>query len=495
VFGRTGAVTLTSSDISGALGFSPVGLDSVISSYVPYGADPISSSDSLLGAIAKLQAQVSTKQVAGLYIAHPSDQSDPIYAGSAFSGLDYSAMVLYGSNATCGWFKVTGPYGAGLVSIGLGDGRLASANNKEVIRIDGQYVSPPTYVNYDLYVGGNLYVTGTISASVSGNASTASKLSSAKTISATGDASWSVSFDGSSNVSAALTLGASGVTAGTYKSVTVDVKGRVTAGSNPTTLAGYGITDAVSSSDSRLTDARTPINQSWYVYGDNATASRSLTDFNAVVKSGFSSGPSATGAPTTGWYHLITNKYHGDTTGWLFQIAAAFGTTATPAAAEGYYVRIKEGTSAPTAWRTLWHSGNFVPSNYLLKSAGSSEQLTGALYGLRGSIDVNASLGSTFATFGHKLATGANMAGFAFNESGTVAIVDSTSNIELKTAGVTKINIDSSGAAYTGNHVFAQRPTFGGAIPWDSNNFNPSGYVTSSSSVVGVTLASSASFT
>lgn len=36
----------------------------------------------------------------------------------------------------------------------------------------------------------------------------------------------------------------SGVTAGTYKSVTVDGNGHVTGGSNPTTLSGYGITDA-----------------------------------------------------------------------------------------------------------------------------------------------------------------------------------------------------------------------------------------------------------
>lgn len=41
-----------------------------------------------------------------------------------------------------------------------------------------------------------------------------------------------------------LSLATSGVSAGTYKSVTVDTYGRVTAGSNPTTLAGYGITDA-----------------------------------------------------------------------------------------------------------------------------------------------------------------------------------------------------------------------------------------------------------
>lgn len=36
----------------------------------------------------------------------------------------------------------------------------------------------------------------------------------------------------------------SGVTAGTYKSVTVNAQGHITSGTNPTTLAGYGITDA-----------------------------------------------------------------------------------------------------------------------------------------------------------------------------------------------------------------------------------------------------------
>jgi phage-related tail fiber protein len=45
-----------------------------------------------------------------------------------------------------------------------------------------------------------------------------------------------------------LTLSSTGVGAGTYRSVTVDVKGRVTAGTSPTTLSGYGITDAVNSS-------------------------------------------------------------------------------------------------------------------------------------------------------------------------------------------------------------------------------------------------------
>lgn len=83
-----------------------------------------------------------------------------------------------------------------------------------------------------------------ITGDIAGNAGSASKLASARTISLTGDGSWSINFDGSANASGSFTLTNSGVTAGTYKSVTVDAKGRVTGGTNPTTLAGYGITDA-----------------------------------------------------------------------------------------------------------------------------------------------------------------------------------------------------------------------------------------------------------
>ena len=51
-------------------------------------------------------------------------------------------------------------------------------------------------------------------------------------------------LDGIATGANAYTHPNSGVTAGTYRSVTVNAQGHVTAGSNPTTLAGYGITDA-----------------------------------------------------------------------------------------------------------------------------------------------------------------------------------------------------------------------------------------------------------
>lgn len=67
---------------------------------------------------------------------------------------------------------------------------------------------------------------------------TATYLTANQSISVTGDAT------GSGTTAITLTLATTGVSASTYRSVTVDTKGRVTAGTNPTTLTGYGITDA-----------------------------------------------------------------------------------------------------------------------------------------------------------------------------------------------------------------------------------------------------------
>lgn len=86
----------------------------------------------------------------------------------------------------------------------------------------------------ELYVGdenGNVKI---VKGGASGAVESADKLTVARTISATGDATGSTSFDGSKNVEIALELANSGVTAGTYTKVTVDAKGRVTTGTNIT---------------------------------------------------------------------------------------------------------------------------------------------------------------------------------------------------------------------------------------------------------------------
>lgn len=94
---------------------------------------------------------------------------------------------------------------------------------------------------------------------ITGNAVSATKLQTERTLSWTGDATGSLSFNGSANVSAALTLANSGVTAGTYKSVTVDTKGRVTAG-NEVVTGLITSTTATSTANVATTNTNTYLN-------------------------------------------------------------------------------------------------------------------------------------------------------------------------------------------------------------------------------------------
>lgn len=64
-------------------------------------------------------------------------------------------------------------------------------------------------------------------------------LTTSRSLAATGDAAWSVTFNGTASVTSALTLASVG-TAGTYGSVTTDAKGRVTGGSVSTPVVNGG---------------------------------------------------------------------------------------------------------------------------------------------------------------------------------------------------------------------------------------------------------------
>ena len=93
----------------------------------------------------------------------------------------------------------------------------------------------------------------------------------------------------------------SGVTAGTYKSVTVNATGHVTGGTNPTTVAGYGITDAVTSigtSGNTLTWAKAGTAQTAITipYATNADTvdSKHASDFELVTNKITSLSSSAT---------------------------------------------------------------------------------------------------------------------------------------------------------------------------------------------------------
>ncbi len=112
-------------------------------------------------------------------------------------------------------------------------------------------------------IGGDKTFSNIIGGSISGNAGTATQLATARDISMTGDGTWTVNFDGSGNVTAAMTLATVNSNVGTYTKVTVNAKGLVTAAaqaslsdlSAPTgdlSIGGYKLTnlaDPVSAQD------------------------------------------------------------------------------------------------------------------------------------------------------------------------------------------------------------------------------------------------------
>jgi len=113
------------------------------------------------------------------------------------------------------------------------------------------------------------------------------------------------------------TLAAVG-TAGTYRSVTTDSKGRVTAGTNPTTLSGYGITDA-QPLDADLTSiaglSTTSYGRSLLTQSDAAAARSTLgaqaTLTNPVTGTG-TSGQVATWSGSTSQTGYSSLTYDGD---------------------------------------------------------------------------------------------------------------------------------------------------------------------------------------
>ena len=88
---------------------------------------------------------------------------------------------------------------------------------------------------------------------------------------------------GGGNLSAnrTLSLATTGVKAGTYTKITVDTYGRVTVGDNPTTLAGYGITDAVTLTTAQTISGRKTFSQN-IVFNNNGGIT--YTDSNVVLR-------------------------------------------------------------------------------------------------------------------------------------------------------------------------------------------------------------------
>lgn len=163
----------------------------------------------------------------------------------------------------------------------------------------------------------------------------------------------------------AITHNTSGVKAGTYKSVTVDTYGHVTAGTNPTTLSDYGITDALSSS------TKYALSNS---VGGNALKANllanlgRLTDANVTVTGSggvatFKASSSMTSHKPPKDGHIL--HFYWDNTGnWDSQMCISADSSPT------VYVRGMTGQANTYGdWKTLLDSTNYT--SYTVKKDGT----------------------------------------------------------------------------------------------------------------------------
>lgn len=113
----------------------------------------------------------------------------------------------------------------------------------------------------DQTIGGNKTFTNDILASVTGNAGTATALEIGRTISISGDLTYtSPSFDGTGNVTGVGTLATVNSNVGTYTKITINAKGLATAGSQASLSDLSSPTSSFSFGSQNLTSLADPIN-------------------------------------------------------------------------------------------------------------------------------------------------------------------------------------------------------------------------------------------
>ncbi len=235
VAGRTGAITLSAGDVSGLAAIATSGSGADITSGTVASAR--------LPTFGTAEAGIAPASGGGATNFLRADGTWAAPAGSATGSVTSVAV----SGGTTGLTTSGGPItSSGTITFG---GTLAVASGGT-----GATDVATARTNLGLAIGTNVQawdadldaigaLAGTSgllrkTAANTWSLETATYITGNQTITVSGDAT------GSGSTSIALTLANSGASAGTYRSVTVDVKGRITSGTNPTTLAGYGITDA-----------------------------------------------------------------------------------------------------------------------------------------------------------------------------------------------------------------------------------------------------------
>lgn len=178
-----------------------------------------------------------------------------------------------------------------------GFGNDGSGNATSIITIGGRGAFADLTTAQTL--AGVKTFSSTIVGSINGNAATATALATGRTISITGDISYtSPSFDGSGNVTAAATLPTVNSNVGTYTKVTINAKGLATAGATASLSELSAPTADYSFGSFKITSLADPVSAqdaATKAYVDNAVAG---LDAKASVKAATTANITLSGTQT-----------------------------------------------------------------------------------------------------------------------------------------------------------------------------------------------------
>ena len=209
-------------------------------------------------------------------------------------------------------------------------------------------------------IGGDKTFSNLVTASISGNAGTATALQTARDISMSGDGTWTVNFDGSGNVTAAMTLATVNSNVGTYTKVTVNAKGLVTAAAQASLSDLSAPTGDFGMGGYKLTNLADPVNAQDAATKYYVDSTAQGLDIKASVKAATTANITLSGAQTidgvsivAGDRVLVKNQsapaengiYVADSSSWT-RSSDMDAWSEFP----GAFTFVEEGSQADTGW-------------------------------------------------------------------------------------------------------------------------------------------------
>lgn len=386
-------------------------------------------------------------------------------------------------------------------------------------------------------ISGTKTFSSTISGSIDGNAATATKWATGRTLSISGDLTYtSPSFDGSGNVTATGTLATVNSNVGTYTKITINAKGLATAGSQASLTDLSAPTADFSFGNFKLTSLADPVSAqdaATKAYVDSVAQG---LDVKASVRAATTANITLSGTQTidgvaviAGDRVLVKNQGTASANG-IYVVAAGAWSRATDADAwaelPGAFTFVEEGTTqADTGWVCTVNAGGTLNTTNVTFAqfsgagtyiAGNGLTLTGSTFDVVGttdrisvaadSIDISANYvgQSTITTLGTVTTGTWSATTIAVNRGGTgqttytdgqLLIGNSTGNTLTKSTltqgtGITITN--GSGAITVANAAPMVYP--GAGIPNSTGSAWGTSYTTSGSGTV-VALATGAALT